>query len=358
MVNYTIAEYCDIHFFYGAALGNAVQARRLYHQQFPDRQLPNSKTFSSVHNRLRETGKFQVCMADTGRGKTVRTVDFEEDVLQRFEDNPSTSTRAVGNTLEVSRSTVWRVLHGENMHAFHLQKVHALEPRDFPRRLACSQWFIHKLADNPHFLKQILFTDEASFTREGMFNSKNSHVWDQVNPHETVIRGHQQRFSVNVWAGVLGDSLVGPYVLPDRLNSPTYLVFIRDVLPELLEDVALQDRLHFTWFQHDGAPAHFGVQVRDHLNTTFGENWIGRGGPSPWPARSPDLTPLDFYVWGYMKSLVYSTPVANEMDLIGRIVEAAAIIQEKNHFGAVRQSLSNRFVLCNQMGGGNFEHCL
>ncbi|KAG5318135.1 TC3A transposase, partial [Pseudoatta argentina] len=28
-------------------------------------------------------------------------------------------------------------------------------------------------------------------------------------------------------------------------------------------------------------------------------------GDLPWPARSPDLSPCDFFLWGYLKSLVY-----------------------------------------------------
>ena len=30
----------------------------------------------------------------------------------------------------------------------------------------------------------------------------------------------------------------------------------------------------------------------------------GRGGPLEWPARSPDLTPMDFWLWGYLKEKV------------------------------------------------------
>ena len=35
------------------------------------------------------------------------------------------------------------------------------------------------------------------------------------------------------------------------------------------------------------------------------DRWIGRGGTINWPPRSPDLTPLDFCLWGLMKSEVY-----------------------------------------------------
>lgn len=63
------------------------------------------------------------------------------------------------------------------------------------------------------------------------------------------------------------------------------------------------------WFQHDGASTHFARTVQNHLNQQFPAQWIGRGRPIKWPPRSPDLTPLDFFLWGYMKSLVYETPV-------------------------------------------------
>ena len=62
-------------------------------------------------------------------------------------------------------------------------------------------------------------------------------------------------------------------------------------------------------YQHDGAPAHYAVRVRQLLNRVFPGRWMGRGStrlPAPvaWPPRSPDLTPLDFWVWGYMKQRI------------------------------------------------------
>ena len=76
-----------------------------------------------------------------------------------------------------------------------------------------------------------------------------------------------------------------------------YIVFIRDILPEMLENVPLQVRQRL-WFQHDGAPAHFALDVREYLNNVFPNRWIGRGGPVHWPPHSPDLTPMDFFIWG------------------------------------------------------------
>jgi hypothetical protein len=53
--------------------------------------------------------------------------------------------------------------------------------------------------------------------------------------------------------------------------------------------------------------------VRHHLNNVYGLRWIGRGGPTAWPARSPDLNSCDYYLWGYMKAKVYRrTRVENQ----------------------------------------------
>ncbi|GFT10473.1 transposable element Tcb1 transposase [Trichonephila clavipes] len=44
----------------------------------------------------------------------------------------------------------------------------------------------------------------------------------------------------------------------------------------------------------------------DLLKDTFGDRLISRFAPVNWPPRSCDLTPLDYFLWGYVKSLVYA----------------------------------------------------
>ena len=73
---------------------------------------------------------------------------------------------------------------------------------------------------HPELLGVILFTDESSFTRDGVNNSRNVHMWSQDNPHETTVTTFQSRFSVNVWCGVIGDRLIGPFVFENNLTRP------------------------------------------------------------------------------------------------------------------------------------------
>ncbi|GBN14579.1 hypothetical protein AVEN_73596-1 [Araneus ventricosus] len=61
----------------------------------------------------------------------------------------------------------------------------------------------------------------------------------EVNPHAIRPQEHQERWSLNVWAGILGDRLLGPYLLPKRLSGQSYLVFLNKVLTEFLDDIPL-----------------------------------------------------------------------------------------------------------------------
>jgi len=93
-------------------------------------------------------------------------------------------------------------------------------------------------------------------------------------------------------------------IFSDRMTGQNYLDFLQNELSKQLEDVPLATRIAM-YFQHDGAPSHYTRHVMQHLNYTFPNRWIGRGSTINWPPRSPDLTQLDFCLWGLMNSEVY-----------------------------------------------------
>jgi hypothetical protein len=96
--------------------------------------------------------------------------------------------------------------------------------------------------------------------------------------------------------------LIGPHVFPHRLSGNHYEDFLLHDLSKLLEDVPLAVRTRM-WCMHDGAPAHFSRAVRDVLNNTCHDRWIGRVRPSAWPPSSPDLNPLNLLPVGTPKHL-------------------------------------------------------
>jgi len=161
-----------------------------------------------------------------------------------------------------------------------------------------------------------------------------------------------------VWCAVLDDQLIGPFILEGRLTGETYLRFLQEELPQLLEDVLLDKRSRM-YFQHDGAPPHSSRGVTNFLNYLFPGRWIRHCGPHHWPARSPDLSPLDYCEWGWMKELVYNVKVATRDALLGRILDAADHIRNNQlKLLHATRAVHNRAAACVAAGGGIFENQL
>ncbi|EZA46439.1 hypothetical protein X777_00158, partial [Ooceraea biroi] len=155
---------------------------------------------------------------------------------------------------------------------------------------ACEQ-----LQRNPDFFRRVLFSDESTFTNHGAVNCHNMHYWSVENPHCLREVERQRPWSVNVWCGIIGDKLIGPYFIEGTLDGAKYRNFLQDELTPLLEDLSIDERLNM-WFQHDGCPAHYSRRARKVLDRYYNGRWIERSGPINWPARSPDLTSADFFL--------------------------------------------------------------
>ncbi|GFT79965.1 putative DD41D transposase [Trichonephila clavipes] len=88
------------------------------------------------------------------------------------------------------------------------------------------------------------------------------------------------------------------------------------------------------WFQQDGATCYTVRATIDLLKDTFGDRLISRFGPVNWPPRSCDLTPLDYFLWGYVKSLVYADKpqtLDHFEDNIRRVIADVATNVGKSH---------------------------
>ena len=202
----------------------------------------------------------------------------------------------------------------------------------------------------------ILFTDKVQFNRDGVNNTHNSHVWEDENPHTTVERNFQLCFSVNVWCAVLGEELIGPFILEGLLTGKAYLRFLQEELSKLLEDVPLNKRGRI-YFQHDGVHPHSSRQVRNFLNYSFPGQWIRHGSPHHWPARSPDISPLVYCVWGWMKELVYSVKMVIQDALLGCIVDAADHIRNSQwKLQWATRAFHNRAAASVAASGGIFKN--
>ncbi|GFS81693.1 uncharacterized protein TNCV_2706471 [Trichonephila clavipes] len=105
--------------------------------------------------------------------------------------------------------------------------------------------------------------DEEHFWLNGYVNKQNCRIWSEANPQvyvETPLHPEKLTVWCALWAGA---------VVPTRRRNMSRATI-------------------------------------DLLKGTFGDCLISRFGPVNWPPRSCDLTPLDYFLWGYVKSLVYA----------------------------------------------------
>lgn len=350
---FTHTEYADIVFIYGYCNGSALAAVAEYRRRFPNRRIPTKDVFVHTFNSLRERGMVPSANIVSERANR-QPANEEVNILEAVERSPTTSTRRISVNLNVPRTRVQRTLHRYGLHPYHLLRVQHLHPGDAALRLAFCQW-IH---EHRRLIPKILFTDEAMFTRDGITNTHNNHVWSDENPHATVESHFQHRFSVNVWSGIIDNVFIGPVIFHERLTGARYRHFLEHELPGLLEDVPLATR-HRMYYQHDGAPPHTARVVTQYLDEIFPGRWIGRGGPILWPPRSPDLTPMDYSLWGWFKSDVYRQKPLTRDDLIARIFIAATRIRERqDSLHNITRNLRERVVKCVNVQGGIFEHLM
>jgi hypothetical protein len=97
--------------------------------------------------------------------------------------------------------------------------------------------------------------------------------------------------------------------------------------------------------------------VRQHLNETF-TSWIGIGGTIPWLPRSPDLISLNFFIWGYLKELVYHLEVDSEVELRQIILQAAIEMRRIMPVGVTGNKVRERGHACLKQNGGHFQQLL
>lgn len=106
----------------------------------------------------------------------------------------------------------------------------------------------------------------------------------------------------------------------------------------------------------DGSPVHNGVT--GYLNGIFQGRWMGRFGGVRWPARSPDLNPLDFFYWPHLKTTLYSQPRCNNIpELQNRVLQISNEIPARMITSSI-EAFYHRLGYCNMAEGVHFEQYL
>ena len=103
-----------------------------------------------------------------------------------------------------------------------------------------------------------------------------------------------------------------------------------------------------SYFKQDGAPPDYHRDVRAHLDAVFPDTWIGQRDTIEYPARSPDLTPMDFFLWGYLKDKVYRSKP--------RTIDALKLVIERQCCDIPNDLSRDHGARCLDNNGHQFEH--
>ena len=281
---------------------------------------PSKSTIRSIFNKFKESGNLKERVR-SGRPRSVVREETVQQVKDLVEVRPFTSIPIGARELGISQASYQHALKESGFSSFKPTKVVELSDDDFDRREEFCSTFLVKFEREPALLNKIISSDESEFKLNGVINRHNCCYWASTNQHEKLpVPDLHKR--VMVWCGLTSGGLIGPYFFDQNVNARSYLAMLNDFLwPKVKRRGMI--------FQQDGASSHYAIVVRNWLDEKFPQRWIGRRGPIEWPARSPDLTPCDFFLWGYLKNIVYKERPATIEQLRDRIALACAQIQNE-----------------------------
>src|SRR5258705_7302904 len=215
--------------------------------------------------KFRQTGSVED-RPRTGRRKSATGPEASGKVAATVGVNGLTSVRKLARQLQMSPSSVQRILKVAKFFPYKFQAHQKMENNDEANRSDFSQIMIEKINDNPAMLRRILFSDEATIQIDGLVIKHNHRYWSQANPRRLKENRTQYARKLSLWEGIIGDRLIGPFFLDGNLNSEEHLKLLQEkVIPGIRDDSAATE----IFFQHDGCPAHFYRKVRTFLDGEF-----------------------------------------------------------------------------------------
>jgi len=326
---------------------------------YPDRPIPSHSTVRSIVQRFEKQGTVInncKCSRQNAGDQAEQANNTDLEILLHIEENSGLSTRCLGETVSKHHSTVWRKLKKYKYHPYKYQKHQELRAGDEIRRAEFCLNIMEKANNDQHFLRRICFTDECTFTLNNEPNCQNLRYWSTENQHRFIETRTQYPQKINVWAGILGDNIIGPFFLEGNLTGESFLELLRNqIVPALAEVVPENEEI---WFQMDGCPAHNTLAVREYLQNTFNGHVIGPNHAICWPARSPDLSINDFFLWGHLKSRIYTNIRYQDLEQLKNSISAACAQISPQQLSHTRREFYDRLGYCLAANGGLFEHLI
>jgi len=339
--------------------GSIVAAQRAFRREAAVRRAPEQHSIQRWVEQFRSTGSV-ASDRHRSRPRSVRTAPAIQRLRSALRRNQLQSVSKLAARTGLSQTTVRRILHEDlKLRPFKLQLTQKRKRGDKAKRVRFCKWLLKKLKVRPRFGEVLYMSDEANFDLQGHVNKQNCRIWAEENPHAAVER-EQQVPHVTVWCAISATRILGPFFFEEgghatTVTAPRYKAMLENFfVPALHQAHAPLSRV---WFQQDGATAHTSRSALAALGSMFGPRVISKKARVAWPPRSPDLTVADFFLWGFVKSVVYKTPVRSLRQLKQRIRSCVRAVPQTMLQDAFRECFL-RCRRCVRVRGGNIETLL
>lgn len=333
---------------------NSNNALTLYFNRYPERRQPSRKMFPRIESNLISFGSFQ---KPRPKSYYKENRELEEiNTIGYVVADPTASSRKIRDAIGINRKKSKKILKRHNYRQYVYRKVHNLHPGDAERRITFCLWYLQQCEQDPDFCRKIIWTDEVRVTSDGIFNRHNNLYWSNGNPRLTINRVRQGKFGFNVWCGIYKNRILCHCEFDENLTAALYVNILEENLLNEIDNLPLREMNNLI-FQQDGNSCHNALAARIFLDQHFPNKWIGTNGPVRWPARSPDLTPMDFFFWGFIKNETYRIKSNNLNELHMHFRNSLRKVRNVHIYNAVN-GVAKRCRKCIENNGLQFEHLL
>jgi len=323
-----------------------VTVRKEFVQEY-NRNAPSKSSTQKIIKKWRSTGS--ILDQKKRRTKTALTLNKLTEISNRLQNSPTKSLRRLSAQSGVSLYSAHQATKQLGLKAYKVSVQHQLLPADFDRRTTFCNWIRDEIFIGQIDPNLLFFSDEAWFHLSGYINSQNNRYWSTDNPHQVhEIPLHDQK--IGVWCAISRTKIIGPIFFQDTVNSERYIANILRPFFDQLTDYEKQNGT----FQQDNATAHTAHASMAAIREVFEDRIISR---NRWPARSPDLNPCDFFLWGFLKAKVYENNPHTLDELRTNITNLIQAIPEQM-LSNVYDNFIKRTECCIEENGHQFQHFL
>ena len=251
-----------------------------------------------------------------------RSDAFQEDMINNIQamidENPGRSMRNIATELKISDWSVRRIVKQDIRYkSYSLRRGQFMTEATKEKRCERAQKLVNFFKHPPAQDLLIFYSDEKNFSQDQKVNRKNDR-WLCSDPEEVPIVMATKFPATVMVLGVVSNKgdVMPPHVFEAglKVNTEVYLNVLATVVKPWMDGIA--GGSPYVW-QQDGAPAHTAKATQDWCQLNLPFFWS----KEMWPPSSPDLNPLDFYVWGVAERDTNRTPHNTKNALINSIME-------------------------------------